>query len=288
MFNLGIKEIIINHEGLIKDHDGNALDAAGNAGIVVDGFYSSALSDATNLVSVAPAPAVLGSTTFTSPALTVGEVYSYKITVKSTGGNDRLLSDLFPYGEVLSGEIVSKSADIIADIGKDNLPGNCFEIVGTDTLTFLPGYEGFNIDKFEIVKVYDVTDGTVANPLRPTAVPVNTFVEGTVGFGQGKQLEAEVQNATWDNTNPYGVQFGGNTAVDVRGSYSMVYFESTASVDGALSNGWGSHEMLGRGDVQTTSEYIGRKYIIWVNSNLVGAAADHATYIVWVKNALKP
>ena len=103
---------------------------------------------------------------------------------------------------------------------------------------------------------------------------MTTTQEATEGAGQGKQIEAEVRNATWDNVDPYGIQFGGNTAVDVRGKYSTYYFETIAKL-----NGWEPHDMLGYGDANTETMYGPVKFVVFINELATGAMGKLATFV---------
>jgi hypothetical protein len=85
-------------------------------------------------------------------------------------------------------------------------------------------------------------------------------------------IEAEVRNATFENIDPYGVAFGGNSSVDVRGMYTEVHWVTTLD-----SNGWEPHAMLGFGDANTTTNYAPRQYSAFVNEASAAAAITSLT-----------
>ena len=267
MFNLGYREVIINSGAVITA----GTNEAGAATVKIEGFgeFEAAVT-APNNFKTAGAAAAAGVYTLadSAPATTyvAGTAYIVKIQIKGP----RLLSEIYPrnwdtlvfqtlplatadfagFSAALAGGSVSQDLAMIGDIIKVTDAG------GVPTITFQPGYEGV-----ELVKAF-LIDGSAE-----ALLPATATTAPTEGIGTGKQLEAEVRNATFDNIDPYGIQFGGNTAVDVRALYTTYSFSQMPDL-----NDWGAHEMLGYGDANTETMYGAVKFIVYANEASVDAA----------------
>ncbi|MCK5787962.1 MAG: hypothetical protein KAH32_03115 [Chlamydiia bacterium] len=274
MFNLGYKQIVINSDAVVVETnaDGTAVTTPGTTGnlINIEGFGKFAIGsspaassiDATAGAAVAPAVGVVTPAlpTFAS-AVAVGDVID--VVVKFAEA-PRLLSEAFPYGEKIAMQsVVTTSANTagfllgLAATIKANF--NDILAVSGSTLVFKAGYEGLNVKSIEVTDE-DGESGFMA-------LTVGTV--GTEGAGNGKQIEAEVRNATFDNLDPYGVQFGGNSMPDVRATYTMVKWVAQPDL-----NGWGAHEMLGYGDANTKAAYAPVEFVAYCNDvSATGAVA---------------
>ena len=190
----------------------------------------------------------------------------------SSGDGRRVLPEMFSYEEV---KLVTAKAtgtgtaadDIVVVFDKNSsdefFSQGLFELTGAGadlTVTFLSGYEGFNVTGAE-VSVTKIVDGLPTGAVIESSLAINTGgTEGTIGINTGKQIEAEVRNATFDNIDPYGIHFGGNDqGVDVRGLYTS-YMWSTVNDQEA---GWAPHAGLGYGDANTEATYVARDYIVY-------------------------
>ena len=89
------------------------------------------------------------------------------------------------------------------------------------------------------------SDGLPTGAVIESSLVVTSTTDGTIGINTGKQIEAEVRNATFDNIDPYGIHFGGNDqGVDVRGLYTSFIFET---VDDHMA-GWAPHIYVNSAD----------------------------------------
>jgi len=264
MFDLGYKQIVINSDSVVKDLGAGVIEIEGFGRFdLADSVVGSGFSEP----AIAP---VAGNGTITAPStVTAGDVFDVRITLK---GAPRILSEIFSggnggYGD--SGQILAfqtmpigaaiptfGEALVVSIIEGHNDKILTFADNGGDAdYVFAAGYEGLNIAKVEIAKSAAMTTASVF-----VATAVTGGDTGTEGFGNGKQVEAEVRNATWDNVDPYGVQFGGSTAVDVRGKYTTIKWEQQPDI-----NGWEAHANLGYGDAQTVTSYGPVKFIAFCN-----------------------
>lgn len=286
MFNLGFKQIVINSDAVVVETLSSSGAASGDPlEVAIEGFgtfYTGPGNEGGT--STAPVAPVLGTgtITFDTSAAAVGDVLDVRITLK---GAPRILSEIFSggngsYGD--SGQVlayqtmpltavstggVALAAAIIPDFNDKIL--TFVGAADVATYTFGAGYEGLNIAKVEVLLVKAYAD-----------VPTTGTNTGTEGIGQGKQVEAEVRNATFDNIDPYGVQFGGNSAVDVRGQYQTIYWKTandTIIGDPTFvdqTSGWKNHDHLGYGDANTDATYNPREYIAYVNVLATAALAS--------------
>jgi len=95
-------------------------------------------------------------------------------------------------------------------------------------VTVATGHEYLKIVKVEIRRIVQGAGSQTAVSLAKT-----TITAGKEGDGQGKFLEESIRMATPMTTNPYGIG-GDDWRVDVRGSYSQVYFKVAASYDESI------------------------------------------------------
>ena len=291
MFNLGYRQVVLNTADDVKQLSTafaplapTAPTAANFADIPGFGrFLVRKAADVTSIVAadassnwiVSPVLAATEKITVTGPtAVLVGESYIVEVFFTAT---ERPLSEIFPErgtggiryqsGKVTSatglGAALVASAvipgfnDIILKFS--NAAGNSFDI------EMLAGYEGVNIERVQLTPTKDQDES-------PTSLVFAVGTLGTVGIGQGKQIEAEVRNATFDNIDPYGIQFGGNSqGVDVRGQYVTIKFSLKDEEDGP---GWEPHAMLGYGDANTSTTYADRNYIIYAHASLFDDATS--------------
>jgi hypothetical protein len=132
---------------------------------------------------------------------------------------------------------------------------NFVKITGTATVivTFQAGYECLTLEAVEM------RDAKTEIPL---VIATAITTAPSVGIGLGKQIEEEVQNATFDNLDPYGSK-GGNETVDVRGRYTEITWTCVAEDDD--SPGWAPHDMLGTGDANAQVAYAPRTFTAYVN-----------------------
>ena len=100
---------------------------------------------------------------------------------------------------------------------------------GTDAtdikVSLTAGNESVSVERLEIIK----TGQGVASSL-PVKIPEIATADTAVGFegaGQGKFLEESVRMSSEANTNPFGLSTA-TTQVDLRGSYTEVFFEIEA------------------------------------------------------------
>jgi len=279
MFDLGYKQIVINSDSVVEDIGGGVIKIEGFGtfdpadSIVGEGF---------NEVAVVP---VAGNGTITGPVgALAGDVFDVQITLK---GAPRILGEIFSGGSGGYGDSGQILAFQTMPLTADDMFGEALELsiieghndkiltftaAGNDAdYVFTDGYEGLNIAKVEVAKSVPMTSATAFIDMQ-----VSGGDTGTEGYGNGKQVEAEVRNATWDNTDSYGVQFGGSTSVDVRGKYTTIMWKQQPDI-----NGWEAHANLGYGDAQTVTTYGPVKFIAFCNE----ASAANAAVLI---DTLKP
>ncbi|MCK5788540.1 MAG: hypothetical protein KAH32_06055 [Chlamydiia bacterium] len=268
MFDLGYREAILNSDsvgtiaGATKDDAEIAIEGV----LTVDG----ADGDVTEITYAPSEPAVLGIGELTLASnYVVGDVVSVTIEYSSPA-NARLSPDSFSYFEKKSFEVkvaTTLAEDLVisfalfedaADI-EAGLPFKVEAAAEVATFTFVPGYEGFDFTSITITKVVDATTGIMIMPTTHKATAAEFVITaGSIGMGLGKQIEAEVKNMTFNNIDPYGIQFGGSGIVDVRATYSQLIITTTTQ------NGWEPHEKRGYG--LNSPETVGdRVYILWIN-----------------------
>lgn len=274
MFDLGYKQVVINSDSVVtainEDGSAPATDSAADT-ILIEGFGKFTRDVATDNTSDVSVPAALGAGAITFATNTDFGGLAVDVTI-TLAGAPRILSEIFSGGTGDSGQVLVFQTLPVATAGDDigaklvssiiaGFNDKILTFSGTGAYEFAEGYEGLNIARVEIAAAQTVV------------VPAFTITTtGTEGYGNGKQVEAEVRNATSDNISPYGVQFGGNTAVDVRGKYKTISW-SMPSTAASATAGWEPHANLGYGDAQTTTTYGGVKYIAFVNEQATGAIA---------------
>lgn len=280
MFNLGIKQIVINSSSVVTETAGvnpGKGKTAPAASIKIDGFGTFSTSptgaDDGGFVTPAVAPA-LGAYTVTFGAGKVVEGDVIDVRVYTDGA--RILGELWPYNynSFIFQAVVAKddkigSALVAGQNGLDIQQKVVQFSAGANELApvlkVLAGYEGVAVKKVTYTKAGE----SYSNDADSMEIPL-TLVQTTApseGLNTGRMIEAEVRNAIFENIDPYGVSFGGNSAVDVRGMYTEIHWATL--LDG---NGWEPHEMLGRADVNTTATYAARHYSAFVNEASAAAA----------------
>lgn len=279
MFKLPIKEVIVNSDTVVTSDGTLGTPAAGDV-ITIEGFGAFVVPTTTGAPfgHVTPtAPAVAGIFDITPPAtatIVAGEVHNLHLTFDQAG---RVLSDIWTYGEqrtfqsapLATGDSLGWATAFVDGqtvnpeyFGMENVLS--FSVAGTGPneklrVTFKPGYEGIgirmarSIDAFNIVGI-------------ETTLDITTVTEASEGVNLGKQIEAEVRNATFDNIDPYGINFGGNTAVDVRSTYTETHF-----VSGPHLNGFEPHGVTGYGDANTETNHAAVEMSVYTNDASVGA-----------------
>ena len=269
MFDLGYKQIVINSDAVVK---------VVGAETIIEGFGKFETGKGENKFSIASSPAVAGVYAVTGPAATLAGD-SYDVRIYFTGA-PRILSEIFSGGGSNysdSGQLMVRQSGVLGAADTLGLAMAASFIDGFDdsvikisddgandfTITFQPGYEGLGVSKVTIIESKDYSSGQVF-------LDVATTTEGTEGWGNGKQVEAEVRNATFDNIDPYGIQFGGNTAVDVRGKYQTIKWEMPSD-PATATMGWEPHADRGYGDAQTQASYGNVKYVAYVNEQAAAA-----------------
>jgi hypothetical protein len=95
-------------------------------------------------------------------------------------------------------------------------------------VTVVTSYEYLTITKVEISRVVQGAGSQTKVNLAKTAITT-----GSEGNGLGKFLEESIRMATPMTTNPYGIG-GDDWRVDVRGSYTQIYFKVAATYDDAV------------------------------------------------------
>lgn len=281
MFDLGIKQIIINSDAVVTETAGSG---SGNpaASIVVDGFgtFSTSPAGADNggFVTTATAPA-LGVYTATMAAgkVVAGDV----IDVRVYTNGPRVIGELWPYNTnsfifqaVITTDDEIGSALIAGQNGLD-IANTVIEFAAganelAPVINVLAGYEGVEVQKV----TYTMAGESYANVADSMEQPltVATTTAASEGLNTGRMLEAEVRNAIFENIDSYGIAFGGNSAVDVRGMYTEIHWVTELD-----SNGWEPHAMLGFGDANTTTNYAPRQYSAFCNEASATAAITSLT-----------
>lgn len=283
MFNLGYKQIIINSGSVVTEDVGTTGD---HVRVDIEGFgtFYAAPDAATGFIDgneKAPQAATLGEYTYTVPTdLVIGQVLNVTVKIHSS----RKLSEVYAYNydtliyqsaPLASADAAGVQAAMAAGQITVWSDDNDFLVWDDASLgvDFSAGYEGYDLLEIQFQEGDNAPQPkqTISNTL------LTEDVAPTEGIGTGKQLEAEVRNATFDNIEPYGIQWGGNTAVDVRGLYHTLYWETfnDSEVEDAsdMTTGWDGHEMSNAGGVNTSVSNAPRKYIAYVNAAIPAADA---------------
>lgn len=276
MFKLPIKEVIINSSSVVTTT--GTLSAPDDGDIVtIEGFGSfvvpSNAGGPFGHVTVS-APAVAGEFAVTAPAdasLVVGAVYNLQLTFTQSG---RVLSEIWSYGEqrtIQSAPLAAATQAAWVDAFIAGLVINkeyfgqeevlSFADGGNDLdITFKAGYEGIGIKLARSIDSADITGIETTLAIVETTAP-------SEGVNLGKQIEAEVQNATFDNIDPYGIALGGNArGVDVRGTYTEIHWTAVAPL-----NGFEPHGMTGYGDANTETNHAATDQSAYLNEASVSA-----------------
>jgi hypothetical protein len=272
MFDLGMKQIVINGNALVTE----VGTTTGVSGVIsIKGFGKFTIPE------VAPAAARNGAVTAASNAalgvytVVVGgysstKKYNVIVTVEAVRATSELTQshggDQFVFQTGAGANFgVAAAAGQIAGFNDTKIK---FSGTTDIIMTFQPGYEG--------VKIKTVT---ILEAATETAVPVTSITANTTpsyGVGLGKIIEEEVQNATGGNTDPYGL--GGKDIVDIRGKYTEILWEAVAEDDD--SPGWEPHASSGAGDVNTTAAYAPRQFVAYVNEASAAATVTLLTKLV--------
>lgn len=278
MFKLPIRQAVINSDSVVKEVAGSTGEPAT---ISIEGFGTFQTKPSGTVgFKTASSPATLGVYTLAAPSgpFAVGQVWDLTLTFSQ---GPRTLSEIWSYGEKRTFQsaklsqadgagwanamAAAMSDDVMEYFGKENVLK--FTTSGaTLIVTFLEGYEGIGIKMGEAILATDSTG--VAEKLA-----VTTTTEPSEGVNLGKQIEAEVHNATFENIDPYGLKTGGNSAVDVRATYTEYHFQSGPSI-----GGWEPHGNTGYGDVNTQSMQGASEFSLFVNDASVSAGV-HATLL---------
>ena len=282
MFNLGIKQIIINSDAVVTEvlrTLGGGTPTTGDAGnsIVIEGygtFIVPLVADihANNFSQVA-IPAALGIYDYAAPIpAAVGNIFDVRVYIKS----ERTLGELWSYNTDFQTFQVRTTAATAADFVDKLVAG---QIAGFNDkimkfsdngdnfkITFQPGYEGVEVFKVTVTEYAEASSNVLSSEVPLVQNSIDTAPE--VGTNTGKVLEAEVRNATFENIDPYGIAFGGNSAVDVRALYTEYHWVTAEDHEA----GWEPHEMLGYGDANTTNAYAPRQYSAFCNEASATAA----------------
>lgn len=267
MFNLGYKEVIVNSD---SDITATGTVTAGTNILAVDGVCNLEDTELASITKVPSVPGVKGMAELAQHSVLTGaadgDIITATFRLKSVG-NERISSNLYPYGETKS--IIFKEQSSATEVGLAQaylklVEGNNWEDLGY-TIAIESGSGIGQITALdEGVSVVDlVLTKTETGEVVTTGI---TYTEGSIGVGLGSQLEAEVKNATFDNIDPYGVRFGGSGIVDVRGKYTQ-YIISTSD-----ANGWASHASTGYGLNAGDSNKEPRMLVLWVNEVSAGTS----------------
>jgi hypothetical protein len=279
MFKTGYKQVILNSrpEGFSID------DATADDGLfekmVVPGFATFEGTDIP-MVKIEGLPAQVGryNIDIASSVSTANDIID--ITIHLSAEAVRFFPDIFSYSEL---KLVSAKAGSTASATIDNLIAvfdknkddeffsqNIFSLSKSGNnlvVTIKAGYEGLAVVRAEESVTKFVT-GLPTGAVVKGNLPISVSLTASVGVLTGKELEAEVRNAQFENIDPYGIHFGGNDQhVDVRGVYNGYVIETSDDHE----NGWAPHEGLGYGDANTETKYADRKYIIYA---LKGSTID--------------
>jgi len=286
MFNLGFKQIVINSTSVVNAYaaaDVSFATPLAYAAVVegdivrIDGFGDFLVPAQTEGLTPAAGVPLVGAfgTTTVSAAAALGvytaviagfdaaKKYDIKLKVK----NARDVAGIYT-GH--SGDIWTFQTGAGASFGLAAAAGQIagfnddlvkFSANGADlVITFQAGLEGMTLESLEVLEAAAETDMPITS-IAITQAP-------SYGVGLGKQIEEEVMNSTGANLDPYGVPVGGkNGPVDVRGTYTEIYWKSATPM-----NGFEPHAMTGYGDANTEATHVGTEQIAYLNEASVSAA----------------
>lgn len=288
MFKLPIKEIVINSSSVVSAYaaadanhatplaaaavvEGDVVVIEGFGAFTVPALVEDAAPPAFGFITPA-VDATPGVYDITPPAnVVIGETWDLRLTFSQ---GPRVLSEIWSYGEkrtFQSQPLATADAAGWVDamvaaqsvnpeyFGSEQVLS--FANVGDKLrISFKPGYEGIGIKLARAVEAFNITglESTLA---------IAVVTEPSEGVNLGKQIEAEVRNATYANIDPYGIQFGGNAqGVDVRGKYTEIHWIAAGPL-----NDFEPHAMTGYGDANTETAHGATEQSAYCNEVSVSA-----------------
>ena len=274
MFDLGFKQIVLNGDSEVKDW-GGTIEVRGLTTFPTPLTADSIVfkTPATRLIAGVETIDVDKNNAGTADAFLEAGV-SYSVYFYYATGNDSYGTGKTPLMFLQTGKIATNTAvDFYAALqaaydGAGADFNQDIVLSGGNTVTFDKGCK-------YLVKVLVRKDNSCLDC--PEEVTHSIFKAVTTaeccGSGSGIEVEAEVQNSTMANLDPWASR--ASDTVDIRGWYHLYYIETSQDHDG----GWEPHEMRGYGDANTEATYARRKYAIYLNENAVAAAAILDTLI---------
>jgi hypothetical protein len=276
MFTLSDKQRVINTPDSVRVFSSAGVERTTAAAVaatdklLIEGFGHFELSAITDIQLRRGRAAVNESKDFTvtAPAgIAIGEVvelrvevdttrYQSELAVASKLGRTRTFSlTTKPLAAVAAADIrtalVTAYTDFIAEFPTAAFPFSVASNGAADIrLTTLSGYESVSFKRVEIRRSAQGigSQNWVALALNAT---VATAFEGE---GLGKFLEESIRMATPGNVDPYGVDTA-DTRVDLRGTYSALYFKVSAPYTEKISTIAADH-----GPLPATHEFV-----LWMN-----------------------
>jgi hypothetical protein len=255
MFTLSDKQRVLNQPSSVKFFPAaGGTERATSAAILatdkilVDGFGHFDLAAITAIHCRRARPAVAESATFAisvPSGLAVGDAIEVKVEMDTArydstlfvqdrlGGTKPMIFTTAPLTAVTAAAIATAvNAAYLAYVA--TFPKGEFQITvggAATNITTLAnaGYEHLTVRKLSIKRISDSVFSTTA-----IALPKVVVAAGFQGEGLGKFLEESIRMATPLTTNPYGVD-NAETQVDLRNSYTAVYFKVQANYEENLS-----------------------------------------------------
>jgi hypothetical protein len=263
MFTLSDKQRVLNQPASVKAFTPAGAEVTVAANIVatdklsIDGFGHFDIAAITDIQCRRARPAVAESATFaiSVPAgLAVGDAIEVKVEMDTArydstlfvqdrlGGTKPMVFTTAPLAAVTAAAIATAvNAAYTAYV--NTFPKGTFQITvggaGTNITTLAnAGYEHLTVRKLSIKRLSDSQF-----LFSPIALPKVVVAAGFQGEGLGKFLEESIRMNTPITSNVYGVD-NTETQVDLRGSYTAVYFTVQANYNENLSTIAADHAPL--------------------------------------------
>jgi hypothetical protein len=280
MFSLAEKMRVINADSDFKFYNSANTEitaAAGIAGntvrLAVNGFNTFDISTVSNIKLRRSVPATVQVSDYTvvAPAgIAIGESIQVAVYGKTTRYQTELKNNFIGAARPIVFSTLPLTAITPAAIATAIKTGwttylNLFHMAetpiasvvdaggGVFTITNAVKYESFTIKRVTIERVAQ----GIANQF-PVTLAQNVTTAGTEGSGTGKFIEEGIRMATWENTNPYGVD-NIDSSVDIRGAYTEVTVETAYTRDEDLSTLAADHGPLNSR----------RKFVMFINENTI-------------------
>jgi hypothetical protein len=254
MFTLSDKQRVLNQPSSVKVFSAAGAERTTSAAItatdkfLIDGFGHFDVAAITAIKARRARPAVGESATFAISVpngLAIGDAIEVKVEMDTArydstlfvqdrlGGVKPMVFTTAPLTAIGAADIATAVntayTNYVNTFSKGTFQISVGGAASNITTLAYPGYEHITVRKVSIKRLSDSAFLSTA-----LALPKTVVAAGFEGEGLGKFLEESIRMATPITTNPYGVD-NAETQVDLRGSYTAVYFTVAVNYEETLS-----------------------------------------------------